>query len=420
MTKRKSIISVLISCCIMLASLFVFAACGEDKPHEHEFAQKWSSNAQYHWHASTCGHDDTVEKEAHDTPRWQSNAAQHWLACPTCGYEFSDRADHVYENESYECKDCHRISEEATILVTTDSGEITYYGEFSQAVINKEEVKAGSTIVLLKDVTITKYISVVKNLTIDFGGHTVTAYNEDSGQLAGGIDLSYGQNGENAGTELTLLNGTLKTQKWGVWVQNAGKLTVGKDFTIHANTAHTKAANAITVVEPGSTINIDGTCEVEGEETICISGNGTSGKGNVTININDGAVITGSEIGVYMPNTGYLNIGKATIESKTAVYIKAGNVTIDGATLIATGAPTEYVCREGGATATGDAIVVDSMGYPGGTPVLTLIDADITTEEGCNAIVGYAINGNSYIINNNVTTKYNVVEVARNNVTPKK
>lgn len=33
--------------------------------HIHTYSDKWSSDDNYHWHASTCGHEDK-DKEAHD------------------------------------------------------------------------------------------------------------------------------------------------------------------------------------------------------------------------------------------------------------------------------------------------------------------------------------------------------------------
>ena len=34
-------------------------------PHTHKFATEWSKDADYHWYASTCGHDDTITKIPH-------------------------------------------------------------------------------------------------------------------------------------------------------------------------------------------------------------------------------------------------------------------------------------------------------------------------------------------------------------------
>lgn len=393
MTKRKSFISFLITCCLMLSSLFVFTACGEDEPHKHEFSSAWSSNALYHWHASTCEHSDEVsDKARHDAGSWRTDDNQHWLVCSTCGYELSERENHTYEN--FVCE-CGKTSEDAAVRLITPNGQIEYFGGLTQEAINAAE--EDSNFLLLKDLTITAALSVDKNITIDFNGHTVTAYNETDNRtlMAGGFDIAY----RTSGARLSLYNGTLKTQKWGAWIQNGGYLLVGKDFTIHANTALLTNANAVTVVEQGSQVDIEGTVEVEGE-TFCVSGNGSVGDGGVTINVNDGARVIGGSAGIYMPNEGFLNIGAATVSGQTAVYIKAGNTTINGATLVANGKQADYVCRTNGADPTGDAIVLDSMGYPGGQPPkLTIVSAEITSENGV-AIAIYKVNDNEYEFSN--------------------
>ena len=52
-------------------------ACGEKAteaieklPHTHKFAEEWSKDETYHWHASTCGHEDEEVKEEHTFGDW--------------------------------------------------------------------------------------------------------------------------------------------------------------------------------------------------------------------------------------------------------------------------------------------------------------------------------------------------------------
>ena len=40
--------------------------------HTHTFAEEWSSDETYHWHASTCGHEVTEGKTAHTFGDWET------------------------------------------------------------------------------------------------------------------------------------------------------------------------------------------------------------------------------------------------------------------------------------------------------------------------------------------------------------
>ena len=42
----------------------------EKLPHTHKFAEEWSKDETYHWHASTCGHEDEEVKEEHSFGDW--------------------------------------------------------------------------------------------------------------------------------------------------------------------------------------------------------------------------------------------------------------------------------------------------------------------------------------------------------------
>ncbi len=138
-----------------------------DPPHEHSWETDWSHDETGHWHASSCGHEDTekeehlfddgwVEKEATDTEEgviiytcvdcgyyyddvipttvhkhvyseeWSFSDTEHWHAT-TCGHNLKKNvADHTYgegvvtreptEYEegitSYECETCDYVKEE--------------------------------------------------------------------------------------------------------------------------------------------------------------------------------------------------------------------------------------------------------------------------------------------------------------------
>ena len=65
-----------------------------EQPHKHTFSTAWSYDEAYHWHKSTCGHDDIVaDKAAHTASAWivdreatYRNAGRMHKECVTCGY----------------------------------------------------------------------------------------------------------------------------------------------------------------------------------------------------------------------------------------------------------------------------------------------------------------------------------------------
>ncbi len=56
------------------------SVCGYQPPHIHEFDKNtWTSDANGHWHASTCGHDVRADEAGHDGHEQDG-------VCDTCGY----------------------------------------------------------------------------------------------------------------------------------------------------------------------------------------------------------------------------------------------------------------------------------------------------------------------------------------------
>ena len=109
-----------------------------------------------------------------------------------------------------------------------------YYASLQDAV---KGAVSGDTITLLANVSLDNLISVDKNLTIDFGGFTLSA-------TSGVFDVAY----NTAESKLILKNGKIDTEKWGVWLQKKGYLKVENDFEIIAdNTGKVDTAAAVVV-----------------------------------------------------------------------------------------------------------------------------------------------------------------------------
>ena len=236
--------------------------------------------------------------------------------------------------------------------------------------------KAGETVTLLTNVHITGCIEIKTAMTIDFAGYTLSS--DDSG-----LDIY---------ADLTLKNGTLNANTWGIWIQDGAEVNIAKDMTINADldTDRTNAA-AVTVVGgaggKSSVLNVEGT--VTARNNFAVSGNGSVGMGNVIINIKDGAKISSTDTAVYMPNTWQLNISGGEITGTTGVYIKSGVTNITGGTITATGNENPYEYKNGGAVSTGQAVVIDKCAYPGGAPQVEISGGNFIAEKAANAIGSY-------------------------------
>ena len=146
------------------------------------------------------------------------------------------------------------------------------------------------------------------------------------------------------------------------------------------------------VIFQNSTLNMTGGT-IEATE-YGITGNGSSGYGNTTVNISAGSV-TSDGVAIYQPQSGQVNIsGDAEVTGTTAIYQKSGTLSISGSpTISANGTAAEYAYMGSGCSATGDAIVIDNCGYPGGAPSANIKGATINSTNGSK--VGYYVNNNS-------------------------
>ena len=151
MTKKKSIWSFVLACCLIVPAMLIMTACGKDKggntdaeEHTHTYSAEWTSDGTHHWHTATCDHADeksgygehTVEVWTEKTPAglhvdrveqgtctvcnkvieqtvpntathtystaWSKNKTHHWKES-TCGHTpalKSEEAEHTFGNWS--------------------------------------------------------------------------------------------------------------------------------------------------------------------------------------------------------------------------------------------------------------------------------------------------------------------------------
>lgn len=124
-----------------------------------------------------------------------------------------------------------------------------------------------------------------------------------------------------------------------------------------------------------------------------IQGNGSLQSAGSEIDIIGGSIIS-EDVAIYQPQNGILNISNCNITGTSALYIKSGTVNIgEGAVITGHGNATAYVVNNNGCNATGDAIVVDFCGYPGGDPSLN-ITGGVISSVNAKAIEAYDKEGN--------------------------
>lgn len=232
-----------------------------------------------------------------------------------------------------------------------------------------------ATIKLAADVN-SSMVSVAsgKDITLDLGGHKFTS--NSYGFLVNG--------------NLTVKNGQIESLKWAFWVQNGAALVIEKDVSVKSTSEVDGEGGGVAVRNNKSSVTVFGKLESVGP---AISGIGNEADGGVTINIEEGAVLTSTKgVGIYFPNTTALNIKGGTITGLTGVYVKSGKTTVTGGTIIGTGAKEDYEYNGNGCNTTGDAFVVDKCNYPGGDPVVEIKGGSFKSEN-ANALASYIGNG---------------------------
>ena len=281
------------------------------------------------------------------------------------------------------CEYCGAYDDEVVATITVGE-DTTIYTDLASAFAAATN---GQTIVMQNDASLTAEI------VLDYGDADFVTITLD---LNGNAIVSTDSLFDIYNMKLILTNGTMTADKWGVWAQEKAVIEVQADASI-VITEKADESRAAVVVISGATAEIYGKLSTVNGYTL--SGRGNPGEGDVVINVYEGAVITSTNANaIYMPNTNTLTITGGTITGKSAVYIKSGTTTISGGTFTATGAKVDYQYYGNGGISTGDAIVIDACGYPGGNPTASITGGEFNvTDESAHGIAYYMYNGNGSV-----------------------
>lgn len=219
-------------------------------------------------------------------------------------------------------------------------------------------VPNNGTVVLSADTTLAAPIKIEdgKDVTIDLNGKTLATNGANAIEMTSGV--------------ITLTNGTINAVGGDVLnldtrVSNGQiEVNIGEDVVL------TSDDYCCVYVAGNVVINTAGKLAVTGVYS-AIQGNGNSNSAGTIVNITGGE-ISATDVGIYLPQDGEVNISGGTIIGTSAIYCKSGKLNISGGEFIANGEAKEYEFNGNGCNFTGDALVVDNCNYPGGTPVVTI------------------------------------------------
>lgn len=245
------------------------------------------------------------------------------------------------------------------------------YASLAEAVA---AVPTNGTVMVDQNVTLTDPIVVDgKNVTFNLMGNTMsadTAIKVNSGKVE-------------------IVNGTIDAKVDGIFAVASGdktiEINIGPDAVINAG-------DCAVVAKGKTTVNVNGTLNSTGGNYAALQGNGNASSAGTVFNINEGAVITSADLGIYFPQEGVLNVNGGSITGATAVYVKGSEFNMTAGTLTATGAKVDFVHGNNGASATGDALVVENSDYPSGAPVVNVTGGEFVSANG-KAVASYAQEG---------------------------
>ncbi|MDO4806702.1 MAG: Cna B-type domain-containing protein [Coriobacteriales bacterium] len=232
------------------------------------------------------------------------------------------------------------------------SGESAkFYTSFEDAV---NDAQTDDTITLLANATVGSMVSLSKSITVDLNGYTLSA--------ASNTDKAF----EVVGDAKLTINGTTANSAF------VGRINVGKKSN---NNGNLELNGGTYSCGSGQTVvHVNGTCT------------------NSSVSIKNATITSPDDNGIQLNGAGTYVIENSSISGATAVYLKAGKLTVADSRLTSTASShTDYTYSGSGSNPTGDAIVVDSCHYPGANPTLELgVDNQIAVSANSgNVQVGY-------------------------------
>ena len=257
---------------------------------------------------------------------------------------------------------------EDTVTVPSDAKEIGTADELTNA------LSTGGIHKLTADITVSGPVIVSKTTTLYLNGFDITSSSTKDGTV---FDMT-AQNTDSAVTltiygtgdissSVTGGNAAIDVRAYCTLVLNGGVSIESDGYGVGAWTNGTVTVNNATITSNASTLG----------------GNGTNSESTITVN--GGTFTSKSSAAVYFPSTKTLDINGGTFNGLTGIEVRAGTVTIDGATINATGSLSDPKVGGDGPLNNGMAVaVIDRDGYAEKSDINVTIGSDVV------------LNGNSY------------------------
>lgn len=243
--------------------------------------------------------------------------------------------------------------------LSVQAADVQNEQEFVAAIENGENIK------VVSDFEVTENILLSKKIVLDLNNHTITFTNQKYLKIVGGnLEIT----GTGTMVEKTpyyspvILKGSVNKED-----TNYSTLTVGENVTLKGWAGvFIDSVNGENKVKDsyGVTVNVYGTL-VGLDDTSGEVGTGIYENGSIShvenapvINIYKSAKINATGAGIYAAGYGVWNIEGATIEGNTGIEIRAGILTINGATIIGNGVPVTVTPNGNGSTTVGAGIAI--------------------------------------------------------------
>ena len=244
----------------------------------------------------------------------------------------------------------------AGVEVTNTKGTVSYNKAFSSSISSSGIYK------LLNDANISSRIApgvLAADITIDLNGHTLTSSASDYGVYLTRTGTTFSiidTSTDGGGKFVSSISASAAIQAQGT----NNIITIGKGVTVEG---------CIAMFDTNNSLIVEGT--VDGRQNdFAIATNGNNLTGSITIK--EGAKLTSGVTALYLPSKADVTIEGGEITGATAIYQKSGTLTIKDGTFKGTYEKTDFTHNGNGANATGDALVVENCGYPGGEPVVSI------------------------------------------------
>lgn len=284
----------------------------------------------------------------------------------------------------------------ANVFASGETIKVAEIGEVQYQTLESaiSAAASGDTIKMLENISLTEQITLpAKAITLDLNGKTL------SSSAATGFRL-------NPMSNFTLddtsnLDDTIKEKGKYVAEYEAFRVAGGSDthkseLTIKSDVVVTSENDCcVFIYAKGAKLTTEGKLLSKGVYAT-IQGNGSENNGGIEVYINGGSVSASESCAIYFPNTSILSVsGDANLIGPSAIYQKSGRLTIGGnAKLTAFGDKKDYVYNKNGCNPTGDAIIVESCGYPGGAPEISITGGYFGSQN--NKAIGSYVKDNTY------------------------